>query len=273
MSDISQPGDVGAMKPTEKADEKESFFERYAFKIIVAVVAALIGSALTVSWQLYANRLRTLRYSVVSSSGLIPKPNLQGKQLTVTIGDKRVDDLSAVSIYAVNQTGADFDDVPVNVIFARVDGRTPKLMQSPIAKTQSNVTEDGAPTEQQDGSLRFSYRLKVANRSATVFAYDYLFEGGTAPPATLEVFKKGLTAELVPIVSESKDNPISLSFAFVVGALMATICVGEFFHFPVSSAVDVTNKRRRARQRNESSKPLIKNWQRDKRTWKKRKCS
>src|SRR4051794_26846551 len=67
-------------------------------KIIIAVVTFLLGTW----WASYSGRLREFTYTLAGSSAIIKRPEISGRQITILIDDKPIDNISTVRMEVFN---------------------------------------------------------------------------------------------------------------------------------------------------------------------------
>jgi uncharacterized protein affecting Mg2+/Co2+ transport len=197
--DLATFAGMGEDTPKDEAKEEKATFTTIWLPIITAVVGVALGGFITYWFSEYSGRLRTLQYFASSNSGLINTPQVAGKTLQVLLDGKPVKNISAVSISVFNLTDLDYDNVPIEVVFSPVDGKTPSLIQANI--NTDKETFDVLPVQDQgDNTLRFRYRIHLMNRSnLAALNATYFFDGDQAPTMELKVDYKGLIAKQVEI--------------------------------------------------------------------------
>src|SRR5438445_8838163 len=91
-----------------KGEHKPSKGFHWLIGVVVPLIGAFVsGGILTYFLNQYSNRLRTLGYFVNTSSGIFPKPDVQGATIKILFGDKAIENLSTVNVQVLNTTDQD----------------------------------------------------------------------------------------------------------------------------------------------------------------------
>lgn len=170
---------------------------------------------LNAGYQKWSNRTRILTYSV-SPSTLLQKPDLGSKRINITVDDKPIESLSAVTVYITNSTDQDYEDVVLSVEFQSDGGEEPKLLD-PVTKRATQEYEVLGTEETGNNNIRFVYKVRVFNRGRQA-RFDYKFEG-PSPKATVKVNKKGLEAEYKEI-GNVEERPVYVDLGLLVSAML-----------------------------------------------------
>ena len=212
--------------PTAKKDhvstETKKPWINWIGQLVIIAITAIAAGAATYWFTEYSDRVRAFKYQVISSPSIIKKVDLRGKQLQVMIDQKPIQNISTVRVAIFNTTGRNYEEVPVEIAFSPINGKTPILMQG-IPQTPPETFEETKLTDMGDNSLRLGYKIKVCNNSNNALFYaDYIFEGEQAPNVYLAVRKKGLDIVEMPQIANEKRDIWSLS-SFMWGAVVAAI--------------------------------------------------
>jgi len=220
-------------------------------KLIIILFTAIASAAIGYGFNLYSGRMRVMKYTLSSSSGIIQKPEIVGKTLAVTLDGKPIENLSSIAVFIMS-TDQDLVDVPIYLRFAAIDGHKPKLLQV-IPKLAHEWWEEIPVTDAGDNALRYGFKIKVWNRNQVV-QFDTLFEGDKAPQVIVDTMQKGVTTQWVPMETKEANSD---TYRWVVGVLSAVLglVLGYFFR-STKDASEENKKLRRELQYMKLNKSL-----------------
>lgn len=181
-----------------KSEPKKSpgLWDRWPGKIGVPLLTCVLGVLLKDGCDRHNRQTQALDYYVVSTPSLIQRPNLGDKPLSVTVDGRPVSNLSTATLYLVNRSREDYENVPVEVSFSTSDGSPVELVRESV--WPDRVSPTTAPTTVPAGRVTRRYVLGVANRQRandTVLTVEYVFASEKVPNIGVYVEKKGLVAE------------------------------------------------------------------------------
>lgn len=219
MTEEQQPADQ--VPDTATADVDKKVERRFKLAgLIVPFITLVLGAAIGYGITVYNGRMRVLRYAVSSTSALFPKPEIEGRKLAITLDNKPIDNVSSVTVF-IGNADQDYNDVPVHLRFAPVDGQPPKIIQVKPKLTPEEF-EKFALADMGDGSVRMGYKIHVWNRGK-VIQFDCLVEGPKAPDASVTTLAKGVETKQVSIQEKDKDNTTNIFIGIGIGVFVAMV--------------------------------------------------
>lgn len=220
MAENEQPEKTNTT--TSAASTGESIWVKITVGWATAFVGAVLGATATYLIQNHANRVQVLHYIVTPTPKIISRPDLPEKNVRISVNGKEVESLSSVGVAVVNDSGQDYENVPLKVLFTDRLGNEIKPILRTIRTSPDEYAEIPTTTRPSRGER---YELKIVNRSSpTVFNTEYFFEGSEVPTSIeVSVAKKGLSVERQAITHDSH-----IDTTYVVTIMIATI-VGYFW--------------------------------------------
>ena len=204
-------------------------------KLILAIVAALLGGIVTIFTQRWLNRRALFTYSVFHSQiGLSAEDVVYGS-VQITWNNAPVAHLYLSTVELTNQSTRDFESVTVRAFTGNnwllvektaVVGTTRVLEYTDDYKRQIAVATGEQPTESQFNLYRHQrdYIIPTMNRGQTVrFEFLNASESNEQPGIWLDILEKGIKLKFTPPQDQFAGVP-QLTAA-LVGTLVGLILV------------------------------------------------
>lgn len=177
----------------------KAFFTQLGVAIVILVAGTIVGVLVERQRALEAGKLSYLDLRVQKRKDILSTPSIPSKRLDISLDGQKIASLSEVSVLLYNNSGHDFENVPIYITLKAPSDTTLQVVSEQTVAAHdlpegvSKLPLTNAP--QDSGDLRYGYEILVANRGSgldSVFHATYLLLGDELPEVTVTSTKKGL---------------------------------------------------------------------------------
>lgn len=143
------------------------WFKDHLTTIVVNVIIGIALLFVGVWWNASETRTKYIEYYVTQSTDFTQSLKEIGDSVMLLINSKKVDNISLVTVFVINSTGNDYEDIPVYIDLS-IPEEGVKMISTIYYdhnSSQESITAEIASRSRFPGGVRYGYRLKIMNRA------------------------------------------------------------------------------------------------------------
>lgn len=215
------------------------WFKDHLTTIVVNVIIGIALFFVGVWWNARETRTKYIEYYVTQSTDFTQSLEEIGDSVMFVINSKKVDNISLVTVYVMNSTDNDYEDIPIYIDLS-IPGEDVQVISTNYYdhnRSQESITAENASRSRFPGGVRYGYMLKIMNRANNsinrpALEVKFLIETSSPVDYQVQVNKTSLDIRETSLGRESETNAeveaTHIIFMIVISAFMVFFIITTY---------------------------------------------